>query len=134
MRKEVTRLGVPVRIIETGEEFASIQACALHLGVSYSYLQTVVSGTAPSRERYTCRGYHVVRIDGLGPDPDLNKKGHIGRPGIPVRIVETGEEFDSIRACAEAIGGKSARISEIIHHKPYRHTHLGFQFEEIYRP
>ena len=131
MRKKVTRLGVPVRIIETGEEFSSIQACALHLGVSYNYLQNVVSGR--KNARYTCRGYHVVRSDGCGPCVDLSKKGNIGRPGIPVRIVETGEEFDSIQACADAIGGNPARICEIVCHKPYRHTHLGLTFEKIYR-
>lgn len=131
MRKKVTRLGVPVRIIETDEEFSSIQACALHLGVSYNYLQNVVSGG--KNARYTCRGYHVVRSDGCGPCVDLSKKGNIGRPGIPVRIVETGEEFDSIQACADAIGGNPARICEIVCRKPYRHTHLGLTFEKIYR-
>lgn len=132
MRKEITRLGVRVRIVETGEEFDSIQACALYLRVNYKYLQSLVSGG--KKTRYTCHGYHIVRIDGLGPVPDLNKKTYIGRPGIPVRIVETGEEFDSIQACANAIGGQASKISAIVSHKPHRHTHLGFTFERIYRP
>jgi hypothetical protein len=47
----------------------------------------------------------------------------------PVRIVETGEVFESLAQCARWIGGSSMTISRCLSGK--RKTHLGFTFEYI---
>ena len=36
------------------------------------------------------------------------------RNGIPVKILETGEEFNSIKACADAIGGNASCVSRVV--------------------
>lgn len=46
-----------------------------------------------------------------------------------VRIVETGDEFDSLTECAEAIGGFKTAISACLLGKVK--THLGYHFEEV---
>lgn len=46
-----------------------------------------------------------------------------------VRIVETGEEFESISACARYIGGDRTHISDCLDGK--LKTHKGYHFEEI---
>ena len=57
---DTKRKGVGVMIVETGEEFNSIQSCADYLGVSASWLGRVVRGDSGLR---TCHGYHVIRSD-----------------------------------------------------------------------
>ena len=47
--------------------------------------------------------------------------------GGPIRIVETGETFESLRECARRIGGDHRRISDCLAGK--RSTHLGYHFE-----
>ena len=54
----------------------------------------------------------------------LNKGRH---KGTPVRIVETGETYESIRECARRIGGKHEAISACLAGK--RSTHRGYHFE-----
>ena len=39
------------------------------------------------------------------------------RKGVAVTIVETGETFNSIKACADYIGGNPAYISRVINHE-----------------
>ena len=36
------------------------------------------------------------------------------RNGVPVKILETGEEFNSIKACADAIGGNASCVSRVV--------------------
>ena len=55
------RDGVRVRIVETGEEFNSIQSCADYLGVNAHWLGEVVRNNRGLR---TCHRYHVVVADG----------------------------------------------------------------------
>lgn len=49
-----------------------------------------------------------------------------GRPKVPVRIVETGETFNSIKEYAAAIRGNPANICSCIHGKldSYRNLHF----------
>ena len=55
----------------------------------------------------------------------LGKKNpNAGRHGLPVRIIETGEEFGSITECAEAIGGNDR-------HAGRQQTHRGYHFEYV---
>ena len=46
-----------------------------------------------------------------------------------VRIIETGEEFRSIKECARAIGGNHRHISDCLNGKLNKHH--GFHYEEI---
>ena len=41
-------------------------------------------------------------------------------------IVETGETFNSIKACADYIGGNPAYISRVINHEPGFNTCKGY--------
>lgn len=50
-----------------------------------------------------------------------------GRKGIPIRIIETGEVFNSIEECGNAIDGESRRISDCLH--GHQRTHRGYHFE-----
>ena len=106
---DTKRDGVRCEIIETGEVFNSLQACADRLGVSARWLNRVIK-----------------RSD---IKPSVNRGG---RPGVKVRCIETGEVYNSITSCAEAIGGTPSRIHDIIHGSKYRHTHHGLHFE-IYK-
>ena len=53
MHTNTKRDGVKVRIVETGEEFNSIQSCANYLDVNAHWLGQVVKGNRGLR---TCRG------------------------------------------------------------------------------
>ena len=57
------------------------------------------------------------------------RKAAGGRKGTPIRIVETGEVYDSISECARRIGGSQGAISECLAGK--RSTHKGFHFEYV---
>lgn len=96
---DTKRDGIPVRIVETGEEFNSIQACADRLGVSTKWLARVVRGETGFN---TCHGYHVIPIGECRDDREQKGKG---RPGRKVGILESGEEFPSARECAKSIKG-----------------------------
>ena len=47
-----------VRVVETGEEFASIRECGRVLGLSQSDICKCVNGVA-----YTCGGYHFEKVE-----------------------------------------------------------------------
>ena len=47
--------------------------------------------------------------------------------GVPIRIVETGEVFESVSECAMRIGGDQSNIAKCLAGK--RSTHLGYHFE-----
>lgn len=50
-----------------------------------------------------------------------------GQRPKPVRIIETGEVFESENACARAINGNRRNVQQCL--KGKRHTHLGYRFE-----
>lgn len=52
------------------------------------------------------------------------------RKARKVRIVETGEIFNSLGSCARAINGNTGDISRCIHSKGTK-THKGYTFEEV---
>lgn len=62
-------------------------------------------------------------VNGLKVRPD-----NCGSPKRSVRIVETGEVFDSIGDCARAINGNQAHISNCLSGR--YHTHKGYHFED----
>lgn len=119
------RDGVRVRIVETGEEFNSIQSCADYLGVNSHWLGQVVRNNRGLR---TCHGYHVVAIDD-SDDLYFDRTEYRGRPGVRVQIVETGEVFNSITDCAEYINGSAGTIHHVL--TGQRNTHKGYHFELV---
>lgn len=97
---DTKRDGIPVKILETGEVFNSIQACANRLRVDAKWLGKIVRRESGLK---TCHGYHVIcDIDTYSIYPRINI---LGRPGQKVGIVESGEEFHSARECARSING-----------------------------
>ena len=120
------RPGVRVIIKETGEEFNSIRACADHLDVDPGWLSKVVRG---ADGLCTCHGYHVVTTDDPRIDRDIEQIEHRGRKGKRVRIVETGERFDSISDCAKAINGSVGTIHDVLYGNRNRTTYKGLHFE-----
>ena len=52
-----------------------------------------------------------------------------GRKGHPVRVLETGEEFPSITACAKAINGNDRHICDCLSGR--QSFHKGYSFELI---
>lgn len=52
-----------------------------------------------------------------------------GHKGTPVRIVETGETFESQAECAKKINGIQGNIALCLIGK--RHTHRGYHFEYV---
>lgn len=51
-----TKKRIPVRIIETGETFESIKACAKHLDTACSNVNRA------AKYGYTCKGYHLQEM------------------------------------------------------------------------
>ena len=124
------RNGVEVKVIETGEVFRSIQACADWIGVDVKSVGRVVNGKPGYK---SCHGYHVIRMDGLGPDFDTVLSDNRGYRAIPIRIIETGEEFKTMSQCARSIDGSISSISNIINGKSNRQIYKGYHFEKIER-
>ena len=122
------RDGVKIRILETGEEFNSITACANYLGVNASWLGKVARG---NDNLCTVHGYHIVRVDDPRLNYDIYRTEYRGRRGKKVQIVETGEIFDSITECAKFINGSPATIHDILCNKRNRVTHKGFHFKSL---
>lgn len=58
-----------------------------------------------------------------------HKGPNAGTPPRKVRIVETGEEFDSQAECARAINGSISRISMCVHDPNKKHK--GYHFERF---
>lgn len=65
---------------------------------------------------------HAYRT-GLKVRPDT-----CGSPKRRVRIIETGDVFDSVGDCARAIGGDQAHIFNCLSGR--YHTHKGYHFED----
>lgn len=114
--------GVRVGILETGEAFDSITACANHIGGNARHASVV-----SRNPRMTCKGYHIVRLDEPIPNFDLSKN-FMGRPGVRIRIVETGDEFDSISECARFLNGSDGRIHDALTGYNDIHTYKGYHF------
>lgn len=52
-----------------------------------------------------------------------------GRKTKPIRIVETGEVFDGLKECEEAIDGNHRHINDCL--KGRQRTHRGYHFEYV---
>ena len=123
------RDGVRVKILETGECFNSIQACADYLGVNVHWLGSVTRG---NDGLCTCHGYHIIRLDSPRENSDITRTEYRGRPGVRVQVVETGEVYDSILACSKALDCSVSIIHDILHNNNNRHSYkvLHFKFAD----
>lgn len=76
---------------------------------------------------------HAYRTGLVKPHATYGMRGHKnpngGRKGIGVRIVETDEEFSSIKECADSFNGSDRAICECLRGR--QHTHRGYHFEYI---
>jgi hypothetical protein len=52
-----------------------------------------------------------------------------GRKGKPIRVVETGEVFNTLKECEEAINGNNRHINDCLRGR--QNTHRGFHFEYV---
>lgn len=50
-----------------------------------------------------------------------------GRKGRPIRVVETGEVFNTLKECEDAIDGNNRHINDCL--KGRQRTHRGYHFE-----
>ena len=57
------------------------------------------------------------------------KNPNAGRKGKPIRIVETGEVFNSSLECEKAINGNNRHINDCLRGR--QNTHRGYHFEYI---
>lgn len=116
---DTKRNGICVEIMETGEIFNSVQACANRLGVDAKWLGKIVRGESGFK---TCHGYHVVAYEKryLTREVDI-----FGRLGQKIRIVESGEEFPSARECARSIDGDHKNVLRAARgNKKYKERHF----------
>ena len=58
-----------------------------------------------------------------------HKNPNAGNKGHKVKILETGQIFNSIKSCAESIGGSDRRICDCINGQ--QNSHLGYHFERV---
>ena len=116
-----TRDGVEIKIVETGQIFNSIKACADYLGVSPSAVSRVVSG-----DSITCRGCHIVPANGTAPIyyvPETEK--------FPIQLVQ-----DRIEAFNRVYDWKYRKIYEAmkIKYEPLENYRRNEKITETYTP
>lgn len=88
----------PIEIVETGEKYNSIDECARAINGDPERIRQCL--LYPKYRRKSHRGYH---FKSLRTDEPIRKP-------LKVKIVETGETFDSIRDCERAINGFHSNI------------------------
>lgn len=130
-----------VRIIETGEEFDTIVECARHIGGCASSIARCVRGDRGSHmgfrfERLEETGVHDCYLEWRKKSIYNHRYDHrdsnAGRPNVRIRIIETGEIFNSLAECAMAIDGDRSEISKCLTGYRNRRTYLGLTFERVY--
>lgn len=75
--------------------------------------------------------YNVIRCPNFTParKEKTKHKRSWSRPGIKIRIVETGQVFDSIRQCAREINVSESYVSQCLHARVK--SVLGLHFENV---
>lgn len=126
------RRSTPCECVETGELFPSAACAARAVGVASKRVLDVLD-----REGLAAAGLHFARRPGAtGPFADpaesraraLASRGG-GRPGHPVRCVETGEEWPSVSAAARSLGVAPGSVDSVLD-RPGRTT-CGLHFESV---
>lgn len=57
------------------------------------------------------------------------KNPNAGRKGKPFRIIETGEVFNTLQECEDAIGGNNRHINDCLRGR--QRSHRGYHFEYV---
>lgn len=109
---------IPIRIVETGETFDSIEDCAKSINGDPELIRQCIN---PKYQRKTHKGFHYEPIDNYDT----------GRKAVKIRIKETGEVFDSVRECERAIDGAHTNIMKAAKTGiAYKDLHFEFVNEE----
>lgn len=111
----------PIRIVETGEVFRSQNECARHIGGSAAGIHDCKSG-----KNETHRGYHFEFQDDKGDWYTVKRRPSLVKK--KVRVVETGNIYDSLTECARAIGGTPSGIATCKMGRQSRHRGYHFDF------
>ena len=88
---------IPVIVIETGEKFDSIEDCARSIDGDPELIRQCLN---PKYGRQTHKGFHFLPVDNYTTNRKASK----------IKIIETGEIFDSSRECERVIGGTHVGI------------------------
>ena len=119
-----------VKIKETGEVFESINECARAIRGDDSNIGRCLLGKQSSylglTFEYAEDSLDVIRCGEVSKSHEYVMRKPRTRP---VRIIETGEEFNSINECAKAVNGDIPGILGCI--KGRHKTHRGYHYEYI---
>lgn len=113
----------PVRVLETGMVYRSMNECARRIGGTVSGIHDCKSGL-----HGTHRGYHFEFLDKDGSWYATQYDRKPG-PSKKIRIVETGKVYNSITECAKAIKGTVPGICSCMSGRQEKHR--GYHFEYV---
>ena len=119
----------PVKVVESGEVFESINECARAINGDDSHIGKCLSGKHKSHLGLTFE-YADKSMVNAKADNSISLRYVKKRPyTAPIKIIETGETFSSIRECARSINGDQGTISGCLSGK--HKTHKGYHFERV---
>lgn len=119
----------PVRVVESGEVFESIKECARAIGGDDTRIVNCLHGDLKTHLGLTFEYADNKSINAKDDMHSISRSYVTKRPyARPVRVVETGEEYPSIGACARAIGGDQGTISACLsgRHKTHHNYHYEY--------
>ena len=127
--------GYPLKVSHDHKGYQHVCAC---YGSSQLVHRMVAETWIPNPNNYTQVKHingnkddnRVENLEWVTPSQNIRHAMRIGlMKGGPIRIVETGEVFETQHECARRIGGSQSCISACLAGK--RSTHLGYHFEYV---
>lgn len=120
----------PVRVVESGEVFPSVRACARAICGSDTNILRCLDGTYQSHHGLTFE-YADIDPDKVEHSDGTRSRAYATREPYrkAVRIVETGDVYPSVTACARAIDGDQPTITACL--KGRHKTHHGYHYEWV---
>ena len=120
----------PVRVVESGEVFESIHECARAINGDDSHIGDCLHGRFKKylglTFEYADASEINAKADGQSRSISFADRSNCRKP---VRIVETGVVYPTIRACAKAINGDQPTITGCL--KGRHKTHHGYHYEYV---